>query len=99
MSRTTPCDTIGPEVMWRLCWRRGGGFSLRVIDDGPGIAPEVLSRLVERGYRGNEARTRAPDGQGLGLHIAFRAAELHGYSMKLGPSEHGGLEVMFEIKR
>lgn len=76
------------------------GFSLRIMDDGPGIAPEQLSRLVERGYRGDAARTRAPDGQGLGLHIAFRAAELHGYSMKLGASESGGLEVVFDgIKR
>ena len=78
----------------------GDGFSLRIMDDGPGIAPEQLSRLVERGYRGDAARTRAPDGQGLGLHIAFRAAELHGYAMKLGASEAGGLEVVFEgLKR
>jgi signal transduction histidine kinase len=70
-------------------------FSLHVIDDGPGIAPEELSRIAQRGYRGDAARTRAPDGQGLGLHIAFRAIELHGYSMKLRASEHGGLEVLF----
>lgn len=31
--------------------------------------------------------------EGLGLHIAFRAAELHGFSLKLQPSEHRGLEV------
>lgn len=72
------------------------GFTLRIMDDGPGIAPEQRSRLVERGYRGNAARTRAPDGQGLGLHIAFRAAELHGYSMNLCASEVGGLEVVFD---
>lgn len=73
----------------------GNGFFLRIMDDGPGISPEQLSRLVERGYRGDTARSRAPDGQGLGLHIAFRAAELHDYTMKLGASEAGGLEVVF----
>lgn len=71
------------------------GFTLRVMDDGPGIAPEQRARLLERGYRGDAARTRAPDGQGLGLHIAFRAAELHGYSMTLRASEAGGLEIEF----
>lgn len=76
------------------------GFTLRIMDDGPGIAAEQLSRLVERGYRGDAARSRAPDGQGLGLHIAFRAAELHGYVMTLRASEAGGLEVLLAgIKR
>ncbi|WP_437753949.1 sensor histidine kinase [Sorangium sp. So ce1389] len=71
-------------------------FSLRVIDDGPGIDPAALSKLVARGARADEARTRAPEGQGLGLHIAYRAAELHGFRLTLRPSEHGGLEVELE---
>ncbi|MRG94366.1 sensor histidine kinase [Polyangium spumosum] len=71
-------------------------FRLRVIDDGPGIPEAELARLAERGFRGNEARTRAPDGQGLGLHITHRAAELHGFRLTLRPSEYGGLEVELE---
>ncbi|WP_437537639.1 HAMP domain-containing sensor histidine kinase [Sorangium sp. So ce726] len=74
-------------------------FSLRVLDDGPGIDPGALSRLVERGARADQARTRAPDGQGLGLHIAYRAAELHGFRLSLRPSEPGGLEVELEGER
>ena len=69
------------------------GFRLRVIDDGPGISAEQLSRIAQRGFCGHEARTRAPDGQGLGLHIARRAAEMHGFRLILRPSEYGGLEV------
>jgi signal transduction histidine kinase len=68
-------------------------FRLRVLDDGPGIAPEELSRLVERGFRGNEARTRSPNGQGLGLDIARRVAELHGLTLSFQASEYGGLQV------
>ncbi|UQA61003.1 sensor histidine kinase [Polyangium aurulentum] len=74
------------------------GFCLRVIDDGPGIPEDELSKLVARGARGDEARKRAPSGQGLGLHIAYRAAELHGFRLTLGPSEFGGLEVVLEGK-
>jgi signal transduction histidine kinase len=74
-------------------------FSIRVIDDGPGIAPHELSKIVERGARGEAARTRAPEGQGLGLHIAYRAAQLHGYHLGLGPSEYGGLEAKLEGPR
>jgi signal transduction histidine kinase len=66
------------------------------VDDGPGISPDELSKIVERGVRGEKARTRAPEGQGLGLHIAYRAAELHGYKLALGPSEYGGLQVDLE---
>lgn len=72
------------------------GFCLRVVDDGPGIPAGELSALVERGARGSEARTRAPEGQGLGLHIAYRAAVLHGYRLTLQPSAYGGLEAKLE---
>ncbi|WP_394850798.1 HAMP domain-containing histidine kinase [Pendulispora brunnea] len=75
---------------------RGDGFSLRVIDDGPGIPEAQRSRLAERGVRGDEARTRAPDGQGLGLHIAYRAVRLHGFELTLEDSEYGGLEVKMQ---
>ena len=71
-------------------------FCISVIDDGPGIPDEELSKLSERGARGAEARTRAPEGQGLGLHIAYRAAALHGYRLTLQRSEYGGLEVKLE---
>ena len=71
-------------------------FRVRVIDDGAGIPPEELSRLVERGFRGDAARTRSPDGQGLGLHIATRVAALHGHTLRFAASEYGGLQVDLE---
>lgn len=73
--------------------RAAAGFTVRVIDDGPGIPEEERSRLLERYFRGNAARTRAPEGRGLGLSIAFRVAELHGWTLKLDRSEPGGLQV------
>jgi signal transduction histidine kinase len=70
------------------------GFSLRVSDDGPGIPEAELARLVERGYRGDGARSRAPSGAGLGLHIARQVADVHGFRLRIARSEPGGLEVV-----
>ncbi|HVE88027.1 MAG TPA: ATP-binding protein, partial [Myxococcales bacterium] len=83
-----------PEGHVAAVLERGGpGFEVRVIDDGPGIPDEERSRLLERHFRGNAARTRAPEGRGLGLSIALRVAELHGWALKLDRSEPGGLMV------
>ncbi len=71
----------------------GTRFSLRVIDDGPGIAEKDMARLFERNTRGEQARSRAPDGRGLGLDITRRVAELHGYELRFSRSTYGGLEV------
>src|SRR4029079_19421331 len=70
-----------------------GRFRLRVIDDGPGIPEEELAHLIARGFRGNDARTRVPGGQGLGLDIAHRVAKLHGFALAFRRSEYGGLEA------
>jgi signal transduction histidine kinase len=74
----------------------GTRFSLRVVDDGPGVPAGELARLVERGFRSNAARTRAPDGLGLGLDIALRVARLHHLELRFAASEYGGLRVDLE---
>jgi signal transduction histidine kinase len=71
----------------------GARFRLRVLDDGPGVPDEHLARLTERRYRADEARTRAPGGQGLGLSIAREVALRHGFALELRRRDAGGLEV------
>jgi signal transduction histidine kinase len=68
-------------------------FRLSVVDDGPGVSDDELRRLGERRYRADEARTRSPGGQGLGLSIAREVATRHGFDMTIRRSEAGGLEV------
>jgi signal transduction histidine kinase len=74
---------------------RGGGFRVRVADDGPGMSDEDLARLNGAGAT-DAARTRHADGHGLGLSITRRVAALHGMSLVFARSEAGGVEVDFE---
>jgi signal transduction histidine kinase len=54
-----------------------GWVEIRVTDTGVGIAPEELSRVFDRFYRGDAARGRS-GGTGLGLAIARLLVERHG---------------------
>lgn len=67
-----------------------GGWRVRVADDGPGVAPESLAALAERGTRLDESR----DGHGLGLAIVREIVELYGGRLSFSRSETlGGLQV------
>jgi signal transduction histidine kinase len=74
-------------------------FRLRVLDDGPGIAEGDLERALERNVRGEAARTRHPDGRGLGLAITKRVAQLHGMTIRFSANDPKGLQVDLEGKR
>ncbi|MDO5686641.1 MAG: ATP-binding protein [Neisseria sp.] len=68
--------------------------TIRVLDNGAGIAPEMLPRIRERFFRppGQDA-----SGSGLGLSIVERIAQLHGLTFRLDNRAEGGL--MAEIAR
>jgi two-component system, OmpR family, sensor histidine kinase TctE len=74
--RYTP---IGGCVTLR-CLRAGRGVLLQVCDDGPGIAPDERSRVLERFYR---VQGTKGEGTGLGLAIADEIARLHGTQLQL----------------
>lgn len=56
----------GGHVAVLLEAQPGAPVRVRIIDDGPGIAPGAVAAITARFSRGNMARSRAPRGQGLG---------------------------------
>jgi two-component system, OmpR family, sensor histidine kinase CiaH len=66
----------GGTVRVRLAASQGGGAHIEVVDSGPGIEPADLSRIFDRFYRVDKARTG--EGTGLGLAIAKWIVDAHG---------------------
>jgi len=69
---------------------------LSVMDRGPGVPEQEISRVLRPFERLDTAR--GPEGgSGLGLAIAGRIARLHGGALSLHNREGGGLEVRMTL--
>jgi signal transduction histidine kinase len=77
--------------------RRGEEVQLVVEDNGPGFDMGDLPRLFEQFYRGEQARSRATGGAGLGLAIAKGIIEAHNGRIWAENRPDGGARVGFII--
>ena len=68
-----------------------------VRDSGPGIPAEDLTRLFERFYRVDKARSRALGGTGLGLAIVKHLARAQGGEVRVESSVTGGSTFYFTL--
>jgi PAS domain S-box-containing protein len=78
------------RVVIRIEATREGGGRISVVDNGVGIAPEVMGRLFTHGF------TTRKSGHGFGLHSAALAAKELGGSLN-AVSEGQGHGAMFQL--
>ncbi|MFJ8566513.1 sensor histidine kinase [Streptomyces sp. NPDC093514] len=72
-THTPPGTTVTAHVS-----RETSAVRLRIEDDGPGIASDLLPRVFERFARGDASRSRAAGSTGLGLAIVQAVVTAHG---------------------
>ncbi|MFC5730185.1 MULTISPECIES: ATP-binding protein [Nocardioides] len=88
-------DAVSERAERRIRVRVAGSsgyLAISVGDSGPGIPPEEVDRVLERGWS-----TKADSGRGLGLALVAQIARRHGGSLVVAPSDLGGAELSVEI--
>ena len=74
-----------------------GSACLTVQDEGIGIAPESVPRVLDRFYRADESRARATGGTGLGLSIAKWITERHDGHIEILSRENIGTRITLRL--
>ncbi|MCC3376992.1 HAMP domain-containing sensor histidine kinase [Cohnella sp. REN36] len=73
--------------------------SVRIRDNGRGIAPEALPLVFERFYRADPSRNAAAGGSGLGLSIVRQLVEAHGGTVWAESEPGVGTTIGFTLTR
>jgi signal transduction histidine kinase len=89
--------TAEDPVIRVSCRRKQGGVEIGVLDHGPGVAREHLSRILEPFYRGEAELTRRTQGAGIGLALARTLLEQMGARLQVGNVPEGGFEARVEL--
>jgi two-component system sensor kinase FixL len=69
----------------------GGAVIVRIVDTGPGLAPDVANRLFQPFV------TTKPQGMGVGLSICRSIVEGHGGTLVAEPNPGGGTVFSFTL--
>jgi two-component system phosphate regulon sensor histidine kinase PhoR len=89
----------GGNVVASIYNTDGQKVLVEISDDGIGIAEEHLSRIFERFYRTDLARSRKVGGSGLGLAICKHIMEAHGESIHVRSTPDVGTTLGFTLER
>jgi signal transduction histidine kinase len=74
-----------------------GRVVVAVDDTGQGLTPTAARRMFERFWRGDDSRTAATGGAGLGLAIAQGIVEAHGGEIWAENRAAGGARIAFTL--
>jgi two-component system phosphate regulon sensor histidine kinase PhoR len=91
------CPPGTPIVIGAREYEEGVEFFVR--DSGPGIPSEHLSRLFQRFYRVDKARSRESGGTGLGLAIVKHIVIAHGGSVRVESELNHGSTFFFSLPK
>lgn len=72
---------------------------LCVEDDGPGIPADARTRVFERFFRADKARSREQGGTGLGLAIVKHVVQAHGGEVRVESELGRGAAFYFTVPR
>jgi two-component system sensor histidine kinase BaeS len=77
--------------------RIGPVIELSIEDSAPGVPDGTHTRLFERLYRADHARSREHGGSGLGLSICKALIESHNGKIEAQPSALGGIKILIRL--
>lgn len=83
--------------VWLFLSKEAHELCIRIKDTGIGIKKEDYTRIFERFYRADKARTRQMGGHGLGLSIAKWIVETHQGTINLSSEIGKGTEFIIKI--
>jgi signal transduction histidine kinase len=75
---------------------RGKAFHVEVLDEGPGLPPEIIDHIFDRFVQSSD-EVRRGRGHGLGLAIAKGIAELHGGTVVAQNHSSGGAAFLVDL--
>lgn len=81
---------LNPETRAQTDPQAPPGWTVRISDQGIGIAPADVAQVFDRHFRSAAARRHRADGSGLGLAIGRLLAQAHGGHIALQSEENVG---------
>ncbi|CAM5209350.1 Adaptive-response sensory-kinase SasA [Castellaniella defragrans] len=89
----------GSTVECELRALDGGGWDIRVRDNGPGITPEQMPHLFTRYWRGRSDSADMPQGSGLGLAFVATVVRRHGGEIHCESTPGVGTQFTLHLPR